>query len=87
MLKIKNIAIYDWIIFTSTNSVNIFFEKFLREKSIEEIKNKKIASVGPKVAKALKKFSISTDLLPEKYTAENLVESFSESVKMFSEKS
>ncbi len=73
---IKNIAQYEWLIFTSTNSVEIFFDNFFEHDIIDEIKKINIAVVGKKISKALNKIGLEHTLMPEKYTSEKLAELF-----------
>lgn len=73
---IQKIDQYDWVIFTSTNSVKHFFIRYFRIHSdIRELKNIKIATIGPATAKAVRTLNISIDTLPMDYRAEGLVES------------
>lgn len=73
---IRKIDQYDWVIFTSTNSVKHFFIRYFRIHSdIRELKGIKIATIGPATAKAVRAFNISVDTLPMDYRAEGLVES------------
>ena len=73
---IRKIDQYDWVIFTSTNSVKHFFIRYFRIHSdIRELNNIKIATIGPATAKAVRAFNISVDTLPMDYRAEGLVES------------
>lgn len=68
---------YDWIIFTSPNGVEHFFEAFytIREDA-RAIGGARIAAVGPGTSAKLKEFHMATDLLPEKHVAEGLAEAF-----------
>jgi len=65
----------DWIIFTSPASLHSLlkycynFKKRLKPHC-------RVAAIGPKTAKALSKYGISTELLPDDYTAEGLLEVF-----------
>jgi len=71
---IKNINQFDILIFTSTNSVKIFFEK-LKEKNIEINFSKiKIAAVGKKTSEEVENRNLKVDIIPNIFNAENLVE-------------
>ena len=75
---IRRIEEYDWIFFTSPNGVLFFFERLghlLLDWRI--LKGLKIGVIGPATAKALGRFHIRPDLIPEQYQAENLLESLS----------
>ncbi len=68
---------YDWIIFTSPNGVNAFFELFYKLYSdAREIGGAKIAAIGPATAQRIKDFRLHVDLQPEEYVAEAVVKEF-----------
>ena len=71
---------YDWIVFTSPNGVDAFFDIFFKlYKDARSIGGAKIAVIGPGTQKAVEKFHLAVDLLPERFVAEGLVEKFVES--------
>jgi uroporphyrinogen III methyltransferase/synthase len=68
---------YDWIVFTSPNGVEKFFEAFFSIHDDARCLGKpRIAVIGPGTAAKLKEFRIGVDLMPEKHVAEGLVEAF-----------
>ena len=68
---------FDWIIFTSKNTVRFFLGQFETSKTaVAIIKNCKICAVGPQTAELLGTYGVSTDLIPRHYTAEGIVEAF-----------
>lgn len=71
---------YDWIVFTSPNGVDSFFDIFFKlYKDARSIGGAKIAVIGPGTQKAVEKYHLAVDLLPERFVAEGLVEKFVES--------
>ncbi len=75
--SIDKIETYNWLIFTSANSVKFFFKRFFeRDKDIRELKGIKICAVGSKTALEVKKYGMKVDLVPEEFNAEGLVEAF-----------
>lgn len=73
---------FDWIIFTSKNTVRFFFEQFGTSKAaVAKIKSCKICAVGPQTAELLDAYGMSVDLIPKHYTAEGIVEAFDEQNK------
>jgi uroporphyrinogen III methyltransferase/synthase len=56
---------YDWVIFTSVNAVEIFYER-LREKGkdVRAFGGTKISAVGPKTVEALNAIGIQPDFVP-----------------------
>lgn len=68
---------YDWLIFTSPNAVEHFFNAFYKARSdAREIGGVRIAAVGPGTAAKLREYRMATDLMPEKHVAEALAEAF-----------
>jgi uroporphyrinogen III methyltransferase/synthase len=68
---------YDWIIFTSTNGVEAFFENFFKQYyDAREIGGAKIAAIGPATAQRVKDFYLHVDLQPEEFVAEAVVREF-----------
>jgi uroporphyrinogen III methyltransferase/synthase len=68
---------YDWIVFTSPNGVNAFFELFYKlYDDAREIGAARIAAIGPATAQRIKDFHMHVDLQPEEFVAESLVRAF-----------
>ncbi len=68
---------YEWLIFTSPNAVEYFFDAFYKIRSdAREIGGARIAAVGPGTAAKLKEYHMATDLMPKKHVAEALAEAF-----------
>lgn len=67
----------DWLILTSANSVNFFFQR-LEQLGLhnELLANCKLCVVGPKTAQALERQGLHADLMPAEYTAEGVVAAF-----------
>ena len=71
---------YDWLIFTSANAVEIFFQRANRIRATREPlspsqpKLPRIAVIGPATAKAVQGIGLTVDLTPKKYIAESLAE-------------
>ncbi|MGI9240946.1 MAG: uroporphyrinogen-III C-methyltransferase [Verrucomicrobiales bacterium] len=66
---------YDWLLFTSPNGVDAFFELFFKiYKDARSLGGARIAAVGPGTAKKLAEYRFATDLIPETNTAEGLLE-------------
>jgi len=70
---VKNVDTLDWIVFTSPttiDSLNLFYPDFLKNL------NCKVAVIGNKTGSLLKKQGVDVDLMPDDFTAEGLVEEF-----------
>ena len=75
--RISDLNTYEWLIFTSVNGVEIFFNEFIKKNSdIRSLGKLKIATIGSETARAVNKLNIKVDLIPEKYTAEGLISAF-----------
>src|SRR5208282_1443523 len=65
---------YDWLIFTSVNGVEAFFDMFYRlYNDSRNIGNVKIAAIGPATAKRIKDFHLAVDLQPKEFVAEEII--------------
>jgi uroporphyrinogen III methyltransferase/synthase len=68
---------YDWLVFTSPNGVDAFFEMFFRIfKDAREIGGVRIAAIGPATAAKVREYHLSVDLMPDDYVAESVVAAF-----------
>jgi uroporphyrinogen III methyltransferase/synthase len=68
---------YDWIVFTSPNGVDAFFEMFFKlYDDGREIGAAKIAAIGPATAQRVRDFHLHVDLQPEEFVAEGVVREF-----------
>lgn len=68
---------YDWIVFTSPNGVNAFFEMFYKIfNDAREIGGARIAAIGPATAARVKEFHLHVDLQPDEFVAEGVVKAF-----------
>lgn len=66
-------AIYEWIVFTSANGVKVFFDLFY--KAYEDIRSlgpMRVAAVGAATAREIEKHHIKVDLIPKKTNADAL---------------
>jgi len=74
----ENLSSYDWLIFTSVNGVNFFFERlFQNNKDVRALKDIHTAVIGPATEKRLLDFGLKSDIVPESYRAESVVKAFS----------
>ncbi|RAP77851.1 uroporphyrinogen-III C-methyltransferase [Paenibacillus montanisoli] len=69
---------YDWLMFTSVNGVDYFFDWLSRLRiDIRSFHRARVAAVGPKTAEALEKRGLFVDVLPVKFQADELLGSLS----------
>src|SRR5258708_1842544 len=70
---IRNIFIYDWVLFTSAKGVSYFMKVYESLGiDIRVLQQKKIAVVGSKTAEKVKEYGLQIDFMPTKYTTEQL---------------
>ncbi len=68
---------YDWLVFTSPNGVEAFFELFFKlYTDIREIGGLRIAAIGPATAARVREFHLKVDLQPEEFVAEGIIAAF-----------
>jgi uroporphyrinogen III methyltransferase/synthase len=68
---------YDWLVFTSPNGVEAFFQRFYKMyDDAREIGGVKIAAIGPATAAKVREYHLHVDLQPEEYVAEAVVAAF-----------
>lgn len=73
--EIKNINKYNYLILTSKNAVEIFFEKIYEMNfDLRILSNLKICAIGSATSNELKKRGILADIVPKKFVAESLYE-------------
>src|SRR6266403_4701835 len=74
---VQDAHVYDWIVFTSANGVEAFFEMFFKlYDDAREIGGVKIAAIGPATAQRVREFHLHVDLQPEEFVAEAIVREF-----------
>jgi len=75
---LDKLNLYDWVIFTSVNSVEPFLERLkLRGKTAEALSAHKVGAIGAETAKRLEAARIRASLVPERYQAEGILDAIS----------
>ncbi|MBC7765734.1 MAG: uroporphyrinogen-III synthase, partial [Hyphomonadaceae bacterium] len=78
-LPMDTLSQSQWLVFTSVNGVNIFFDKLKQEKrDIRALVGLKIAVVGTVTAQAVTDRGLCVDYMPEIFTAKQLVQGLRE---------
>lgn len=73
--KLNDIEKYSWLVFTSVNGVNIFFDRLRDLKTdVRKLANIKFAVVGTSTRKALEKYGLYADFVPSKFTSKILAD-------------
>lgn len=70
---------YAWLIFTSVNGVEAFFDRLLkRGLDARELKGIRTCAIGPATVKALEQHGILVDYMPQEYVSESIIEGFAD---------
>lgn len=68
---------YDWLVFTSPNGVERFFDAFFASyEDSRSLGNPRIAAIGAGTAAKIREYRYAVDLIPERFVAEGLVDAF-----------
>jgi uroporphyrinogen III methyltransferase/synthase len=74
---VQDAHLYDWIVFTSANGVEAFFDIFFKlYDDMREIGGARIAAIGPATAQRVKDFHLHVDVQPEEFVAEAVAREF-----------
>lgn len=74
---ISQLKFYDWVIFTSANGVNFFYQRLKeRGKNRRSLSGLKICAIGPATAEQLRKKGARVDYIPKKFVAESILRGF-----------
>ena len=66
---------YDWVIFTSTNAVDVVFERLASLKmDSRAFHSVRIGAIGPAIVKGLREHGLEPDFVPERFVSESAVE-------------
>lgn len=70
---------YQWLVFTSANGVTYFFERLFKQGlDTRALGHLNTAAIGPVTAQRMRDFGLNTDIMPESYQAESVIEAFSD---------
>ncbi len=73
--EVNKMQEYDWVVFTSINGVEHFYNRlFTLKKDSRIFANAKVCAIGPATADGLRKRGIEPDFIPTEYKAEGIVE-------------
>jgi uroporphyrinogen III methyltransferase/synthase len=78
--SIDQIASYDWLIFTSTNGVNFFWQRWKERDKDLLPPSLKICAIGPATAYQLMEKGIEVHYTPKEFVAEAILKGFEKSM-------
>lgn len=71
---LEHLESYDWLVFTSVNAVEIFFEELYNSRyDIRDLKGLKLAAIGPATCDKLNSKGLRVDIVPDEYRAEGII--------------
>ena len=73
---IRQLKSYDWIIFTSANGVNFFWQRLREQGKYHLPSSLKVCAIGPATANQLKEKKTSVDYVPKEFIAESILKGF-----------
>ena len=78
----ENFAAYAWLIFTSRNGVDLFFDElFAQGFDVRSLHSLSLCAIGPATADRLRAKGLIADVVPEDFRAEGLLEALREKVQ------
>jgi uroporphyrinogen-III synthase len=69
---LRKLGCYEWIVFTSTNAVDVVFDNYSPLLAGDAL-GVKFAAIGPKTADALQSRGVRVDFVPQEYVAEAIL--------------
>jgi uroporphyrinogen III methyltransferase/synthase len=76
-----DLAGYDWLMFTSTNGVEHFFDRlFTKGFDTRRLGTAKIAAIGAATAQKLREYGIIADVVPVEFRAEGIIEAVKDQI-------
>jgi len=69
--SVRNAGSYDWILFTSRNGVDAFFDELARQGAdARRFGSASVCAIGPATAEALRAHGVRADIVPDEYRGE-----------------
>ena len=79
---LRGLARYDWLILTSVNGVEAFFERAETwQVPASALAHLKIAAIGPATKGAIERQGLAVEVMPKEYVAESVVASLADKVR------
>lgn len=78
---LNNVCEYDWLVFTSPNGAEFFFDRLRRQRiDVRKLGQIKLAAIGVGTAEILESFGLYPELVPNEFTTECLAKTLAEQV-------
>ncbi|MGH9336115.1 MAG: uroporphyrinogen-III synthase [Vicinamibacteria bacterium] len=75
---LSRIGSYDWVVFTSANAVEAFFERLEASFPRASLSSMRLAAIGPETAESLRQRGFEADVAPERFVAEEVFRAIAE---------
>jgi uroporphyrinogen III methyltransferase / synthase len=75
-------ASYDWIVLTSVNAVDAFFERLLQRGDVRDLKGVRLCAIGAATAQRIGGFGLRADLVPDESRAEAVFDALKAAVTL-----
>jgi len=81
--EIRRLNLYDWLIFTSVNGVEHFFNRLHAcRQDVRALANVKLCAIGPATKEALEQRGLRVDVMPKEFVAEAIVKKLKKSTQL-----
>jgi len=70
---LEKLNCYEWAVFTSVNAVEVVFSLTPPPLPMGEGQEIRVAAIGPKTAKALRKYGVEPNFIPDEYVGEAIL--------------
>jgi len=79
---LQNLETYDWLILTSVNGADAMWERLNKlHATNRKLAHLKVAAIGPATARAIERYGLKVEVVPNEYVAESVVKSLRNRVK------
>jgi uroporphyrinogen III methyltransferase/synthase len=75
-------ASYDWIVLTSVNAVDAFFERLLQRGDVRDLKGVRLCAIGAATAQRIGGYGLRADLVPDESRAEAVFDALKAAVTL-----
>ena len=79
---IGELEAYDWVLFTSANGVDAFFDRLWKKgRDLRALSQARLGAIGPATARRLEEHGLRPDVIPREFRAEGVLEALHNQVR------
>ena len=79
---IGELEAYDWLLFTSANGVDAFFDRlWIKGRDLRALSRARLGAIGPATARRLEERGLRADVIPREFRAEGVLEALHDQVR------